>query len=273
MSKHTGTFLHEKAKLEAKLATGKPEPTPEKHPKTLSLRQIKTNPTVFQHRRPNAWESEPHIKELSKAPENGRSLEAITIWWDGKTWTCIDGHHRIEAYKKVDYDYQSVPVRVFSGSLDEAIVYAAKGNTKDKLPMHSNEKREAAWRLTIGTDLSKADVVEATGVSDGTVANMRKVKKTLLGKDPEFDLSSLTWMEAFSKAKGKEQDDIDWEDRLEKDAEKIAALLAKHLPKSNRKFPETFARAIEIYDTRLAENLMEHWGSKEDGDEEETSED
>lgn len=265
MKKRAGTFLQEKSSLECKRVTGKPEP--KAHPETLTLNQIKMHPEVFQHRTIIDWISEPHIKELTKALESGQPLEAITVWWNGKNWTCIDGHHRIEAYRKVIDQQHSIPVKVFSGSVDDAITKAAAGNTKDKLPMSRNEKREAAWRLTIGTEMSKAEVQAVTGTSDRTIGNMRLVKGKLLKAHPEADLSELSWLAALAQSKGKESVDIDWDERNEEQAQELAKQLAKHLPKKTRRSPEILARAIEIYDTRLASGLYEYWNTEDPDDE------
>lgn len=265
MKKRAGTFLQEKLSLECIGVTGKPEP--KAHPETLTFNQIKTNPEVFQHRTIINWISEPHIKELIKALEAGLLLEAITVWWNGKNWTCIDGHHRIEAYKKVRDQQHSIPVKVFSGTIDDAITKAAASNTKDKLPMSRYEKREAAWRLTIGTDMSKTEVLTVTGTSDRTIGNMRLVKSQLLKANPEADLSELSWLEALAKSKGNESEAIDWDERNEEQAQELAKQLAKHLPKKTRSSPEILARAIEIYDTRLPSGLCEYWNTQEPDEE------
>ena len=263
MKHDTGTFLEERNRLEQQVENGKPQP--KETPQSLPLLKIKLIPEVFQHRKHVPWKSEPHIKTLAQAIQNNQLLEPVTVWWSGKHWICIDGHHRLAAYKSIHYDYQDIPVIVFEGSVDEAIKKAALGNTKDKLQMTSQEKIEAAWRLTIASKtFSKVDVTEATGVSDGTVASMRRVKRILLEQDPERDLSELLWISAMALAKGKTLEIVNLDEKLEKEAEKLAAILAKNLPPQTRKAPEVFARAIEIYDSRMADALSEYWNNHED---------
>jgi hypothetical protein len=80
-------------------------------------------------------------------------LEPLTIFWVGNAWLLIDEHHRYQAYRKTGY-IEPVPVTVFSGTLDQAIGQALKGNSKDKLAMSKSEKTNAAWRLVISTGLS-----------------------------------------------------------------------------------------------------------------------
>ena len=114
--------------------------------------------------------------------------------------------------------------------------------------------------------------MSVTGVSDGTVASMRRVKKALMDKKPNADLSEYTWIEAFNMSKGKEREDIDWDVQSEKEAQEIAIILGKHLPPKIRSSPETFDRAIEIFDTRLPEYLQKYWGKYDDNPEEEVVE-
>ena len=106
----------------------------------------------------------------------------ITVYWIGKTWCCIDGHHRLKAYQAERKMWSTVPVQVFSGTLDSAIGRALEGNSKDKLPMQRQEKSGAAWRLVVGTSLSKAIQAQASGVSESQIALMRRTKAYLIEK-------------------------------------------------------------------------------------------
>jgi hypothetical protein len=85
----------------------------------------------------------------------------------GSEWFCIDGHHRLEAYRQIGTN-RPVPVEVFQGRLSQAVEKASKRNSKDKLPMSSTDKMEAAWRLDVLGEFSKREVMEATGASDGS---------------------------------------------------------------------------------------------------------
>jgi hypothetical protein len=83
--------------LEARLLE---KPAPEKIPERLPLTAIRKNPDVFQLREPVEHEKQGHIETLAKIPADGRYLEAIDVWWDGERWCCIDGHHRLDAYRR-----------------------------------------------------------------------------------------------------------------------------------------------------------------------------
>ena len=93
-----------------------------------------------------------------------RTFDALTVWWDGKGWACVDGHHRHAAYKVAGVG--TIPVNVFVGSLAQAMAAAAGANTKDKLIMTRTEKSDAAWHMVTMIEMSKAEVAAAAGVSE-----------------------------------------------------------------------------------------------------------
>lgn len=265
-TKEEPSFLVALSALTEQVAHGKP--VPDTLPQYLSARRIRLCKPVFQHRQPLKHVSDAHIKELAKAPQNGKDLDPITVWWDGKGWVCIDGHHRIEAYARAGKDHHDVPVEVFSGPLEAAVARAAEGNTRDKLTMSPREKAETAWRITLAdTSFSKAKVAELSGASARTVATMRETKAKLLRLQPECDLSELSWHRARMLARGQEAEEIDWEDRIEKEAQQFANILAKHLGKRGHQRREAFVRALEIYDAGLPEFLLEEWKPDEEDDE------
>lgn len=257
--------------LLVQVAKGKPAPT--EQPRTLELRKVRTAPAVFQHRKPHMGDSSAHVRSMAKALSTGtaKELDAVTVWWDGRGWTCIDGHHRLEAYRKSGAEpWQDIPVQVFTGSLEEAIAQAARGNTRSKLPMSASERTRAAWRLTCTTSLSKAEVVEACGVGDGTVARMRKVRNTLLtaGTDSPCDLS---WWEAQAKAKGQElpeREEMSDDDKQAK-AEDWARAIRKSLPPGFENQVDILALTLETLSPRIPQRLQEEWWATDDELEEE----
>lgn len=247
------------------LERGKAAPAPA--PKLLALRQIKLRPEVFQHRRPPAHASAAHIRDLT-ATAKDRFLEAITVWWDGKNWVCIDGHHRIEAYKLAGVAYE-VPVEVFEGTAEAASLQAARGNTRAKLQMSSTEKLGAAWRIvTTGTAASKAETAEASGASERTVAHMRKVRDHL--RQRGLVPADMSWEAARRLASGEApREEVDWDERTEQEANEMAAKLLQALGKRGQQRVEVLARALEIYGSQLPAQLAEYWGAQDDYDEEE----
>ena len=260
------------ATITQRLVKGRGEPS--LHPLHLPLGQIRLWPTLFQHRQPNGYASQKHIETMAEIvkrnPASG--LQSMTVWWDGRSWACLDGHHRHAAYTRaalgVNY---SVPVEVFTGSLDEAVGRSASGNTQDKLPMTTGEKQDAAWRMVAHTQLSKAAVVKASAASDSQVAIMRKALKILEAReaatkfgDPWTDHRNLRWAEARRLARGQEAPDFDRESANEKKAQAMAKALRSALGKEGALYPQIMARALELYDSRLPEALAEWWSPAED---------
>jgi hypothetical protein len=218
---------------------------------------------VFQHRHPGKHISEAHIGQLAKVPQQGRSLDPILVWWDGSGWTCVDGHHRIEAYRHAGNPNPVVPVQVFKEDLPAALARAAESNSHDKLMMSPREKTEAAWRLTLApARLSIAQVAGASGASRRSVAYMREVKAELHRRFPENDLSELSWNDARMKARGEEREDTDWDAQVEREAQQFADVLSRHLGTRGRQRKESLARALELYDAQLPSFLIEAWREK-----------
>lgn len=251
------SFLEAKRGIERSIKEGTPVPSP--HPTTLQRTNIKELPELFQHRSPLEHASETHIKELARTLDRGSPLEPVTVFWTGKQWACLDGHHRLAAYRKSKWR-KAVPVMVFEGTADQALLRAAQANTRDKLPMSRVEKLNAAWRLTVGTRLSKAAIVKGTNVSDGTVGHMRRTMHALLHKTPRRDLSDTTWGQAQRYAKGNEAvDGRDWDAEREEEAKRLAGKIIKAIGQRGTKDVEAFALALEIIDQRLPLALAKHW--------------
>lgn len=245
-------------------ATGKPQPTPA--PQHLTASTIKRRPEVFQHRRPAKHDSEAHIRELADAAK-GQDLDPLTVWWDGKSWTLIDGHHRAQAYVQAGKGTQAVPVEVFVGSPEEALTRAARANTKAKLMMSASEKSTAAWRLVVmGTTMSKSTQATAAGVSERLVASMRHAKATLVrqGREPS-ELAQMTWEAARRTAKGEDADDWSPEEE-EKRVEQMALALRKALGATAERQPDIFWRAIEVYSPQLARALADDLAQRREED-------
>lgn len=248
----------------------------EANPTRLPLMTIAVWPEVFQLRRPAKHVSDSHVRSLADTAKH-RELDPLTIWWDGKRWALIDGHHRFAAYREVGKSNAEVPVVVFAGSLAEAMRKAAQDNSKDKLPMSRSEKTNAAWRLVTTTELSRKETAEAAGISEASVAEMRRVRallQALMEQDgsawnkahPNKELADVSWMEARRIAKGQDAADIDWDDFNEKKAQEWATAFHKVFGKDASNRPEALARALELYNPRLPAILAELW-SKDEEDE------
>lgn len=237
--------------------TGKPQPPA---PSMLTPKSIKVRPEVFQHRKTPEHASESHVRGLADAAKAHGSLAPLTIWWDGKHWTCIDGHHRMQAYTRANLFQSPVPVEVFTGSPQDALAFAAGSNTKAKLQMSPSEKANAAWRLVVmGTGLSKVKQAEAAGVSERLVAYMRGALGKLVAQGHSRpDAAAMSWGQARSTAEGR--DLPEWSDEEEqRRVDVMAAALRKALGNTAERQPELFVRALEAFSPMLARAIEDNY--------------
>lgn len=270
------TFIRALADLERKHKRTKPTPRPEK----LPPHAIKTAPAVFQPR--IIWGGDVdhyHTRELVRAlnTKDTSALDAIVVMQIGNSPYCVDGHHRLAAYRAAGI-LAPIPVEWFEGSLLEGHREAIRRNVKDKLAMSRDAKLEAAWREVVLGELSKAAIVELTGVANGTVGNMKSklksLKEELLAEADEFAVAGnssipdandefrcdLTWREAKAYGKGYAERGAEWE---EKQSSEWAERLSKAFGAEWGKQPQIAAAAIARYSERMPEKLIEVW--REDG--------
>lgn len=233
------------------------------HPTRLPLKDIKTAEAVFQPRDTQAdfLASQGHVKALVDAvKEDGAdAFDPLTVWWSGRRWYVIDGHHRLKAFqqsqaKAKGKKIEAVPVTVFVGTLNEAIARSVALNSKDKLPMRKADKRERAWKLVCLDDgMSKKRIHEVTTVSDGTIATMRKKRRELVerGDDP----LEWSWQDVLVDKKPTNHDE-DWEERQAIEwMQRLVSAFGKKLADQ----PEIAARAIRLYSDRLPLELIRSW--------------
>lgn len=172
--------------FKAKLAKGRKAPTED--PLKLTVRSIKTEPTLFQPRSHGGWKNGNHVEGLVASIRNGQEVngaggveEPVVVLWNGRDWTCLDGHHRLEALKgelKVGMT-ATVRVTVFRGSVEDAMLRSSRGNSRDKLPMSKSEKAAQAWRLFLIGGWSQKEIAIACDVTTRTVERMAKAKREL----------------------------------------------------------------------------------------------
>jgi hypothetical protein len=246
---------------------------PEENLSELPINQIRMRHSVFQPREfDNTAESESHVHVLMSAikAEPLNRLDPVVVWWSGKYWTVLDGHHRLVAYERVRKSgfkqYQSdgnqsqrwrVPVKRFKGTLQKALIEATRANSKDKLPMTQEDKMNRAWILTVACeDLSKQAVANSCKIGSRTVARMRTKLKEIQENEPEnwrSEALSMSWRDAQRYGERSEKDyDDSWEERLAMDWQRR---LGKTFGKKLAEQPEVTARALQLYSERLSEEL------------------
>lgn len=246
---------------------------PEESPEALPVDSLCTMVGLFQRRElvGRMAEDERHIAVLRKAigsnPERPKFLDPITVWWGGDRWYVIDGHHRRQAYKIAQVSVP-VPVEVIECSLEDALKKAAESNSKDRLRMTKEDKMTSAWCLTVLGKHSKAEVVRACAVGDGSVATMRRtMNKLRTMTDPatdeaytDNDLLQMSWEKARDAARGelecgpKERDEIA---ERHKRALSYSRRMHRYFGDRHVRDVEAFAEALSIADVTIPQRYVE----------------
>lgn len=253
------------AKLKSTIERGQPPPDLGDNP-ALSLAEISVLPEVFQPREQGerAVSDEFHVGDLVKQIEarGDRGLDPVVVFWSGEEWLVVDGHHRLEAYRQSEaWGGKPVPVEVFAGGLDEAILSSVELNSKVNLQFDRHDRMDAAWRLVCLTEGSQKDVEASTGVKHRSYYNMKKRRDELLKALPDErpeTLARYTWGQArrldLDNIETLPERDEDWE-------RKLAAEWKRRLQETfgNRltKNPEVFAMAIRELNSGLPQMLMD----------------
>ncbi len=262
-NKQPKSFAESLKELQEELRTGKPQSD---KPTSLPLKVIRYAATVFQPRLfdGNRADSVSHVMTLKDAIRAKQQLPSVTVWWSGRSWRVLDGHHRLQAYQQVSSDKKrpmmihSVPVQVFEGSLNQAIAHATECNSRDKLPMTKDDKLERAWKLVALQDatLSREAIAKTAQVSDRTVGNMRAMLARFLIENPTEDPLDWTWADIKADEVKPEKDDS-W---AEQEAQRWSKRLLREFGPKIGRHPDILARAIEITSDKLPTRMIrESW--------------
>ena len=263
------------AKLLEERSSGKPAPG---IPSRLPAKDIRFATGAFQPRVTAKANREDHIKELQKHIENGAKMPPLLVWWSGKTWYVIDGHHRLWATVKAlneankDKVDAYVDVTVLDGDVYAAIAAANTANSKDKLVMNKEDKLEAAWRMTLTGQYTIPEIVDATTIKKSTIINMRKAIKAVSAMQDDWDNglnpSMYTWRQTRMLQNG--QKIVEVSDTAEERAAVMMAVNVTRAVGSQQIIanPERFARAVELISDRLPPAMQDYWQGDEDLDDE-----
>lgn len=228
--------------------------------------EIETRPELFQPREFSFGlrsTDGDHVKRLKRSIGILGELDPVVVIKLGKKFVCVDGHHRLEAYKA---EHWAKPIKCewFGGTVREAVDESIRQNAKDRLNVAQADRLEAAWKRVLLGWGSKAEIVRLCGVSQGTVAQMRRVaargrEESDLGvKFREalgFKLIETSWSQAKLAFLGFEKNEIDDEVRAERLARRIRSRLTDLLSRD----PKVTARALELYDPELPMAIADAW--------------
>jgi hypothetical protein len=106
---------------------------------------IKTRPELFQMREFSYGlrnVDNDHVKKLERAIGTAGELDPPVVIKLGSEWVCVDGHHRIEAYKRSAGGKQ-IKCEWFGGTVREAVDESMRLNGKDRLNVPQRDR----WNL------------------------------------------------------------------------------------------------------------------------------
>lgn len=210
---------------------------------TLAQHAITELIQVFQIRDANV--DERHVSDLMKVLSIKGTINPVQVWRCGDAIILIDGHHRLEAYRRWNR-MAEVPVTFFKGSVDDAIRFAEEVNGNHNLQVTYEERANYAWKLVVHAEelgkLSKAQLIARTTISKGTIDTMRKVARELGSKSREVPRWSQAHRE-WKHGQGHEDREYDssWQ---EAEAMKIVDRLGDEFGKTLAKRPEITAKAF-----------------------------
>ncbi len=250
-------------------------PAPKIHRGKLALDQIHAEEAVFQQRDLACLSlglSESHVgnlvEVLTRKPPS--ELEPIEVWWSGKRWIVIDGHHRLKAYQQVAKRRKGkrilVPAKARHCDFDEALALSLEGNSRDKLQMSAEEKSDAAWRFVClgdGQGWTKQQISRRANRSVRTIGHMRAVRREIIeaiqkgeieGVGIE-DLPDMSWHSAKRLLEDESYSPWD-DDRRREEARKMAIKIQKSLGNKPVTSPDIFGLALEMLHPNLPSQLL-----------------
>lgn len=257
----------EPLELLTKLEAQARQPTPSVLPDKLPWKDIRQEPALFQARGGQLYE--PHLSDLASAIGREGRLDPVEVIQIGPQAVLIEGHHRMEAYRRAGIT-ADIPVVYFKGTVQDAVAESGRANSRAKLPMPLQERTDYAWKLVKLGRHSIKETATAANISERQVANMRKVAKAL----GAGAFNHERWMAALQASKGIapltwEPDEI--EARKEAQAQEYAERLSKAFYNKLTNNPEIAARALALhFGDKLAEVFRElegYVGATEDDDE------
>lgn len=174
-------------------------------PRKLRIDEIEERQTVFDIRGEEL--SEHHLADLGRVLRDAEHLDPVVVMPCGEKFVLVDGHHRLEVYRRAGR--RKVPVRYFVGAPWGALEEANRLNGKAMLPMTNDQRQNNAWRLTLTGELSIRRTKELSGVSKAQVKIMRSALRDLGKMAYEY----TNWQVARTAWKVGHEADLSDEDR------------------------------------------------------------
>lgn len=231
--------------------------------KDIPINKFEVIPEVFQPRftddDPTGVQSKDHVFTLSKRLEREGSLDPLLALPVGDKVIVIDGHHRLEAYRKAKAS--KVKSLIYKGDAYTAKLESARENQKSRLQMSSQERTQSAWNLVrVGMKAegspfwvySENQIIQATNASDGTIKSMRTIFKQYKSKGIEVPDSWITARTGLV-----ENGERDWDAELAKQVDAYRKILLKHFPTlSTSRKREAFALAVVSFSPQSTQEIL-----------------
>ena len=177
-------------------------------------------------------------------------------------WVIVDGHHRLEAYRK-NGRQDPIECEWFRGTAREAADISVKLNSKIKLQMSLQDKQEAAWKRVLLNDCSIAQIATTCGVGKTMVKFMRRVRALYYDhsdrsayrkrfREEVRDITTCGWTFARMAFLNKDKTERSKEQKAETLAKRMRTALEGRLSKD----AEVTAMALVKYDPELATALL-----------------
>jgi hypothetical protein len=110
-----------------------------------------------------------HVDRLARRIKNVGELDPIVVVKLGKKWVCVDGHHRVTAYKKSQRT-EEIKCEWFAGSVREAMDEGMRRNAALNLEVPLADRQEEAWKRVLLGGWTKKQIVETCSIAEGTVS-------------------------------------------------------------------------------------------------------
>ena len=145
----------------------------------LPVDMIKRRVAVFQPRSLRGQAAEEHVvlEEIKDAVQRAgvESIDPVVVWWSGKAFYCVDGHHRLIAIQRYNKEQlvkagrnvtdrrraaqkaSKVPVKIIVGTLSEALSWSSRENGKARLSLRKKDRMDWAWKTLV---LHEGGVIE-----------------------------------------------------------------------------------------------------------------
>ena len=207
------------------------------------------------------------VRDLAHSIGIYGELDPVLVIKLGEEFVCVDGHHRLEAYKKTKRT-QAIKCEWFPGRVQHAVDESMRRNAKTKLNVPKEDKMEEAWKRVLLGQGSKKQIALLCDVSPRSVATMRQVKscddepgerrdefRRNLGLDEKRTLMDVSWSSARMAWQGMERKTITEEEEAKALAQRIGQKLEGLLSRNHK----VTARALEVYDADLPKGLIRAW--------------